>query len=74
MTQVTQFLPMDDRKALEVIQGVLAYAARELSFLRAPQAELAAAVSNALQVSSTVLGEDGSGGEVSLHRAATAFE
>ena len=59
----------DDRKTLEVVQEILAYAHRELGTLSAPAPDLDAAVANALQLTSTILGEAGSGREVATQVA-----
>lgn len=57
-----------DRKTLEVVREILAYAHRELGDLKTPAPDLANAVGHALQISTVVLGYDGSGQEIALHR------
>jgi hypothetical protein len=74
MTNVVHFMQSEDRKALEVMQSLLAYAQRELGDLKTPQPQLAAVVENALQLSSVILGENGSGLEIPTHRARGLFE
>jgi hypothetical protein len=74
MTNVIHFMQAEDRKVLEVMQSLLAYAQRELGALKTPQPQLAAVVDNALQLSSVILGEHGSGQEIPTHRTRAMFD
>jgi hypothetical protein len=59
MTNVVRLIQTDDRKALEVLHGMLAYVQRELGELKTSLPDLTAAVGDAVQLSNEILSEAG---------------